>query len=1055
MQHAPHTYFRINRNQAVTMTLLFLKEMILRNPENVHLWETLFARNHNYIDEKYCYLEGAIEYIVEQAEKLEYQKIQILWQDILNSDYFPAELKMLIKAIAVCSTNGAVAGVKNEIDELLESSNQSGKSRNYINILQSFRIEEVSRHIGTYGYSPSTATRKYIRSTILPLFIRGGTLSVSREEIQQKILAYNSRIIEDDGRKSLRFAGQDSEGLAEIKQQILLCFENDKTAHFLAAYILEYAINELQAEQPGEINVDTPLATVIIPVYNKIRMTVACITSLIKQRQGINYEIIIADDCSSGDSYSNLNSLTWLNVVRTNTNLGFIGNCNNAAKYAKGRYIVFINNDTLVNEYCIRNLVATFENFKNVGIVGGKILNIDNSVQECGGIVWPHGEIWNFGRDYSHDYEFQTSYVREVDYVSGCLLCIDSQLWTKLNGFDEHYWPAYCEDTDICIRARQEGKRILMNPEASIFHLEGMSNTKDLSTGLKQYQRTNIQKLYSKWKKEILLSSATADESKSFLASRSSIKGAKTVVFVDHFVPTIDRDAGSKSAYSIIIALKRLGYEIIFIPENFAKIEPYTSLLESQGICVFYGDYAALNYEEILTQQLSRLDLIFLSRPHISMKFINFFKGNFPDTPIIYYMHDLHGLREFLEENTTASPIDYVNDVNRLCTHEEKYLIGKANVALTPSAKEVALLAPFFSNVSSIPLLSFDILPYQKITLSNLAVHKKRKGSIRAYFVGGFRHGPNVASLHWFLDEVIHRLDTNMIIDIIGSECPPDLIRKIDGFGNIVYRGSLSDEDLSSSIIHSHICLAPILYGAGVKGKTLEALYHGNIVVGTDYAFEGIEDLPIDCIRRCNTPSDFVLALNRLSQSSDDDILDACIKAHLFAKDSFSSSRLTFALHSMLSTFPDVLPMTQFLNRSKIAFETNLELSDLSFGFEPDRWLLCKNCLSFKPTNHPFSLDINLYLPQAVDGYELLGEHSIKVILFNSSQTTIEMIHNVTEGLNSIKIPFEVSSQLPAVTTDETFFLIFEPSYTLSLPVADSRSIFAIMTHLIYNDQIH
>ena len=85
-------------------------------------------------------------------------------------------------------------------------------------------------------------------------------------------------------------------------------------------------------------------------------------------------------------------------IARNATNLGFVRSCNAGAALAKGRYLFFLNNDTLVKEGWLDELVETFEQVPNVGIAGSKLLFENGKLQEAGGIIWRLGDGWNWGR---------------------------------------------------------------------------------------------------------------------------------------------------------------------------------------------------------------------------------------------------------------------------------------------------------------------------------------------------------------------------------------------------------------------------------------------------------------------------------------------------------------------------------------------------------------------------------------------------------------------------------------------------------------------------------
>ena len=176
-----------------------------------------------------------------------------------------------------------------------------------------------------------------------------------------------------------------------------------------------------------------------------------------------------------------LADVTGLRIVTNDENLGFLRSCNRAAAQARGRYLVLLNNDTLVLPGWLDALLQTAKDGEDVGAVGAKLIYPNGLLQEAGGIVWQDGSAWNWGRgEDPEDPRFQ--YVRQVDYCSAACLLVPKALFDELGGFDDRYAPAYYEDTDLCFAIRARGKRVLYQPAAQVVHFEGVSHGTDESS---------------------------------------------------------------------------------------------------------------------------------------------------------------------------------------------------------------------------------------------------------------------------------------------------------------------------------------------------------------------------------------------------------------------------------------------------------------------------------------------------------------------------------------------------------------------------------------------
>jgi GT2 family glycosyltransferase len=215
--------------------------------------------------------------------------------------------------------------------------------------------------------------------------------------------------------------------------------------------------------------VASPQVSIIIPVVDSLRLTLECLLSIVRFSLEIPLEVIIVDNGSSDGTKALLSSIPNLVYVRHEENTGFVHGCNSGATVARGRYIVFLNNDTQVQAGWLSALVGTFSQLDRVGAVGPKVLFPDGRLQDAGSAVNADCTSSLIGVFDDPDLP-RFKRVREVDYVSGVCLMIEAQRFRDLGGFDGEYAPAYCEDVDLCLRLRRDGLRIVYQPSAVIVH---------------------------------------------------------------------------------------------------------------------------------------------------------------------------------------------------------------------------------------------------------------------------------------------------------------------------------------------------------------------------------------------------------------------------------------------------------------------------------------------------------------------------------------------------------------------------------------------------------
>lgn len=251
-----------------------------------------------------------------------------------------------------------------------------------------------------------------------------------------------------------------------------------------------------------------PTASIVIPSYNGIALTEACLKALAETLpRDFSGEIIVVDDCSTDDTEARLSRLAdghpSLKVLRNPENCGFLVTCNNGAAAATGDIVILLNNDTLPQHGWLQPLLRIFRDRSDAGAVGGKLVYPDGRLQEAGGIVFADASAANFGKG---DYELDAplyNYVREVDYVTGALIATPRKLFNELGGLDTRYRPIYYEETDYCFRLREKGYKVYYQPESVVIHLEGVTCGTDPGSGQKRHQVVNREKFRERWQQAL------------------------------------------------------------------------------------------------------------------------------------------------------------------------------------------------------------------------------------------------------------------------------------------------------------------------------------------------------------------------------------------------------------------------------------------------------------------------------------------------------------------------------------------------------------------------
>lgn len=565
-----------------------------------------------------------------------------------------------------------------------------------------------------------------------------------------------------------------------------------------------------------------PLVSVIIPVHNKFAVTYNCLVALLFAYNRVNFEVIVVDDGSEDDTLDLPDLITGITYLRHETAQGFILSCNLGAKSAKGEYLVFLNNDTEPVAKWLDEMLFVFENFDNVGLVGSKLVYPNGELQEAGGIVWETGDPWNYGRQgNAHDPKY--NYTRQVDYVSGASLMIPRQLWSEVDGFSQEFCPAYFEDTDLSFKVKALGKRVVYTPFSKVYHYEGISSGTSVSSGTKRYQEVNRPKFKKKWS-NLYQNNGELGKKVDFNKDRGIRYRA---LFIDLETPRPDQDAGSYAAVQEIRLFQSLGFKVTFIPENLAYLGNYTDNLQRLGVEIIYAPFY-LTVEKFLEERGEEFDVVYITRYNCVEKHLVSVREYAPQAKVVFCNADLHFLRVIREaiyqkEQSRLEDGIKIRDI-------ELRLMQEVDVTLSYNTVEHSVVLSHNlekTNIVTCPWvvdISKEIVPFEQ--RQNIA------------FLGGFRHHPNLDAVKFFIQSVmplIRQKLTGVNFLVYGSNPPKELEKMASD--DIFIKGYV--ESVGEVYDTCRVFVAPLLFGAGVKGKVVDALAHGVPQVLSPVAAEG------------------------------------------------------------------------------------------------------------------------------------------------------------------------------------------------------------------------
>ena len=576
----------------------------------------------------------------------------------------------------------------------------------------------------------------------------------------------------------------------------------------------------LPTSGPG---VRPPRASIVIPVFNQFAHTLACLRALAAHPADATFEVIVVDDGSSDDTEAALNRIGGVRYHRRAQNGGFIAACNDGAALASGDYLVFLNNDTVPQPGWLDALLKTFDEHPTCGLAGAQLLYPDGRLQEAGGIVFADGSAYNYGRfDAADDPRF--AFVREADYCSGAAIAVPRELFARLGGFDARYAPAYFEDTDLAFAVRSAGHDALYQPFSHVVHMEGATAGTSTGSGVKAYQVRNRDVFREKWQTALSAHPGTQDDVDASAVHRRR----RTVLVIDETTPRPDRDSGSLRLVNLMQLLREEGAHVVFLPSDRAHAGRYTEVLQRAGIEVWYAPFVD-RATTWLRRHGHRFDTVIVCRHFVANEFLPALREHAPRARIVFDSIDLHYLRERrgAEVAGDAALLRAAERTRQL----ELDVIARSDVTMVVSESERMVLA------QDAPTANVELLSnLHRVAGSGRAFAQRRD----LVFVGGFRHPPNVDAVLWFISSVwplIRARLPDVRFHCIGGDVP-DAIAALAAEPGVVVHGHVPD--ITPYMDGARIAVAPLRYGAGVKGKVNLSMAHGQPVVATACAVEGM-----------------------------------------------------------------------------------------------------------------------------------------------------------------------------------------------------------------------
>ena len=332
---------------------------------------------------------------------------------------------------------------------------------------------------------------------------------------------------------------------------------------------------EIRFNPPRVPSFDSVRVSIIVPHSSTSGRTLACVRSIVRNTDGITYELIAVNDGASNKAEKRLRTIEGITVLENPQQPGFAACCDRGAEKARGEYLVFLDSDASVTPGWLDALLETTGQLPRTGLVGPKLVSSYGRPKEAAEVVVGDARNGSDGKKkYDPDHP-RNNFAREVDFCSPVCMMIPRELFRQLGGFDSRSLPSDHEGASLSFKVRHAGHKVIYQPTARVIH-----DTR-LRRGWAQTTQTPT--------------------------SRAQ------VLVIDHSLPTPDLDSGSLRMLEIVKAIRRRGHHVAFLAEGLVRRQPYAQNL--QRLWCGGRSSTLLSIRDRLPRSARReLDLVIVSR---------------------------------------------------------------------------------------------------------------------------------------------------------------------------------------------------------------------------------------------------------------------------------------------------------------------------------------------------------------------------------------------------------------------------------------------------------
>lgn len=611
---------------------------------------------------------------------------------------------------------------------------------------------------------------------------------------------------------------------------------------------------------------DTIDVSCILPVYNQAEFTYQCLRQLCaiaNDASGPRIEVIVVDNGSTDRVVELERWFENIVVIREPAALGYTKACNLGAGVARGRNLLFMNNDMEVSPDAIYFACETVD-APDVGAAGGRIVQTNGVLQEAGNTIWQDGSTKGDGRDDDPTHA-RYMYPRDVDYCSGCFLIVKRELFEELDGFSEEFSPGYYEETDLCARLWQLGKRVVYDPRIVVIHYEYASFSSGRPPSVSYSIMARHRKVFQKRNAKFLRSQPRVEPRHAKLLSDRSQMSPRHVFIYDDLLPDPGFGSGFTRTFSIVETFLALDWRVtVWASHN--RGTPIYRHLEERGVTVLLGQSHPESVQDYLKRTSGEIDIVWCCRTHNFQTAANIAAtlGDRSTRPrFVCDTEAIAATREVSYQKLVG--IDLSGQADKMVHRELIHTEDLDTIVVVNEADR--------QSVQSGINRKAEVLGHRLQANPQPTSFEDRADIL---FCGAIHEekSPNLDSLLWYLRKVhphVIRDLPDAKFRIVGYWNPslpkPDIFETAP---NIELVGPVSEEELTQEFAHARVFVAPTRYAGGIPYKVHHAMSLGlpavvTPLLRTQLAEKGVaeSDVPLSAPKTLD-PAEFAQSVVRL-----------------------------------------------------------------------------------------------------------------------------------------------------------------------------------------------